>query len=309
MSPCSELWLFLKLGEASDGDLAAFLGLGLEDEGVSVLPDLDLVGLTGEHMGEEASGEFGEPLGIAIAELLIDHAGSDTGAAETVDDRAFETAEAGHVGVHVKGIEVSVQAVEEGLVGGAGAFNDSIGGACGDFRVLHDGIASLVAIASDASNHEGAEDLAEHLAIVGILDQRLLCKLSHLALVSHVGNALLHTQLDVSGDGLIELKVLLSIEEHHRVEGREARDVEYEVALSVGDDAGHRRESLEVAIVFVGELEVVSIQGVLLETNTQRVENHLVVRQLHIVGRPLRAQDLLDIHFGSTLFHHIAILI
>ena len=49
----SKLRCCIELSESSNCNLAAFFGLGLEDEDVSILPDLNNVGLTWEDVREE----------------------------------------------------------------------------------------------------------------------------------------------------------------------------------------------------------------------------------------------------------------
>jgi hypothetical protein len=55
----------------------------------------------------------------------------------------------------------------------------------------------------------------------------------------------------------------------------------------VGDDAWHGGEGLEVAVILIGELEMVGVQWVLLEADAERIEDKLIVGELNIVGGPL----------------------
>ncbi len=70
----------------------------------------------------------------------------------------------------------------------------------------------------------------------------------------------------------------------------------------MGDDAWHGCEGLEIAIILISELEVIRVQRVLLEADAQSIENKLIVGELHIIRGPFSGEDLLNIHYGGSIF-------
>ena len=93
---------------------------------------------------------------------------------------------------------------------------------------------------------------------------------SALALVLEVGNVLLNKVLLTSLERLGEGDLLLTVEEHHGVESGHAWHVK--VAIGEGATVAHshgvRGEGLEALSILVGELVVLAVHCILLESNS-----------------------------------------
>ena len=63
------------------------------------------------------------------------------------------------------------------------------------------------------------------------------------------------------------------------------------------------RESLELLGIFIGELEMVRVHRVLLEANSESVQDCIIGLELNLIGLLLEAECLLDINLWFTFDH------
>ncbi len=135
---------------------------------------------------------------------------------------------------------------------------------------------------------------------LGVEDQK-----STFALVLKVGDFFLNEVLLTRDKRLGERDLLFSVKKHHRVESRDTWNIEVTISewTSMTDSHCVGWEGLETFSVFICELEVVSIHSIGLESNTESIENCIVVLQLNLIRFLFVAECFFDIYYGLFVDH------
>jgi hypothetical protein len=95
------------------------------------------------------------------------------------------------------------------------------------------------------------------------------------------------------------------VQKHHRIEGWNSWNIEVSVSKWTSVANSHRVcwECLETFSVLIGELKVVLIHCILLESNAKGIEDRIIVLQLNCIRSLLEAKSFFDIYFGLAFDH------
>lgn len=222
----------------TNGQLARLLDFGLENDLVALLPHLGHEGLAGHDDAGEADLDV-----LDLAKLLVDGLARDSKEAETVQDGLGKAAHLGELRVDVERVVIAAQAVNAGLLLGRLLLNDHVGRALGRRVGSRAGAAVLGLLGPAEAAGPPQEDaglvVEDLLACLSVHRRHSVAEDGSVALVNHLEELAVRLQLGRGGDGvLLDLKVLLAVEEHHRVEvGHNLVHAEGHVGVELGDDA------------------------------------------------------------------------
>lgn len=201
-------------------------------------------------------------------------------------------------------VPIIAKTVQECLVLLSGLCLDEIGGTFGDLWELLSNFA-LVAESTNSAHKQARAHRSMELFGISRHDLGVKDEQSALAFILEISDVLFNDVLLAGLEWLCKDDLLFSVEQHHRVESGHAWHIE--VTVSEGTAMAHRDrvgwESLEALSVFVGELEVILVHRILLETDSESVENSIVVLQLYLIWILLEGEDFLDVYGGFVLDH------
>jgi len=184
-----------------------------------------------------------------------------------VKNRLVETSHLCHLRVGMKWVAIVAKSVEKGLVWSRLLFFDHIGCTFGDGRI-NSFDCSFVSKATNASDKQACSDHALKLTFI-IFDIGINHHHGSLPFVLEVNHLLTNGILCVELKRIVNCDFFFAVEQHHGVEGGHSRYVE--VATREWPTMTYRQgigwESLEVISIFIAELEVFFVHGVLLEAN------------------------------------------
>ena len=259
---------------ARDRRLSSVHNSGLEDDGVSFLPQLRLESLAGDHHTSKADLEV-----LVLAELAKDVLARNTQRAQTVQDGGLEATDLAELGIDVQRVAVTVQAVQGSLVLRGFLLNDGIGLALGSLvrvggrlgaRGNGLGRATEATTATDEDGRLIVEDVLARLSVLGGVAGN---NKGSVALVNDINELGVGQGVGSSGDGpLPDFHVLLTVQQHH---GREVLHNVFHVVRSGSvepRDHSKAGKSLEVLVVLVDQRKV-STPG----TQAQVVQDDITV--------------------------------
>ena len=270
----SQSGLGLESEVALDADLATLSGLGSENHFIALLPALDNKSLAWQDMTGETSIDLCDALGIFRRVLFLNCASAEAVRAETMEDGSLEAAHGRHLWVNMERVPIVAKSVEEGLVLLGDLLADEIWGTLRDLgNARLDG--SLISESTETadkerSSHRGAKLLSGSLKDLGVEDHQ-----GTFALVLEIGDVLLNDVFLTGHERLGEADLLFTVKQLHWVEGGDSWNIEVTISerSSVADSQSVGREGLEVLSVLIGELEVLVVHGVLLEADSESVED------------------------------------
>jgi len=205
----------------------------------------------------------------------------------------IKASNSGHVGVNVERVPVARETVEGSLVL-AGLLSDNVvglaaGGLVGGSGGTAIGTLLLSAkVASTADEHGELVDADVIAVLVNSLDSN--GGNASLTLVEDINNIGGGDQLAVGGEGLDDLEVLLTVEEHHGVERGEDLAKGNRVHGSERGDDTEGGDGAESLVVLVNEVQVLATG-----TDSEVVQDNIALRVLKDLGLEGQALGSLNI--------------
>jgi len=163
---------------------------------------------------------------------------------------------------------------------------------------------ALVAEPSEAAHEQASSYGGAKLALL-VQDVCVEDEKTSLAFILEISDLLLDDVLLAGDKWLLERDLLLTMQEHHRVEGGDAWDVKVAISegTSVADREGIGGERLEVLGILVAELEMIRVHRILLEADAKSIQDGIACLELDLIRLLLEAECLLHINLWFRFGH------